>query len=677
MDIISFRVRKYRNIQDSGEVELLDRLTCIVGKNQSGKTALLRALHKFNPRDADPYVLSREWPRGHRLERDLNEIVCEVKFKLAVDEQRALAELTSKEMKAGEVLITKDYDGKFEIHFPEDPDLFPNALHPNSIDEICREFPRWLEPVGPEFGYVAAGCINEATRLAKEGRFGELKNLASEQIQGLQSNRSEQNPERQNEDAFVQAYSRKLEQVQTQLEQASTMQQRAHDYLVKRIPTFIYMEEYRAFRGSAGLEELKQQRDNPRYRLTQEEETILMILKLSGLDLDKLIEQGASGDQNIIHERQLDLQDAARTLTRQVAGRWGQNNYRIEFRADGQTFFTEIEETDKDVGMIPLEEQSKGFQWFFSFDLHFMHDSEGTFEGFVLLLDEPGLHLHPGGQDDLLARLDAYAEKNTLIYTTHLPFMVDLREPQRVKVIGQTENGAVVSDDLGASQPEEKLTLQAALGMKARQSNLVCERNLVVEGPEDYWIITALSNVFERSGKPGLPEDVMVTACGGASEVVHEATFMVGQGLQVVALFDSDGEGEAQRARLRDKWLTRYKGARSESLLIGEILSGDHALTIEDLFPEDYYLEKLLASHEQKLKAKGIDKGQMKLEGEGPIVPRVGRACDALDVQFSKGSVGKLIKRDLVLWNSPIALPRGTQEKAEKLLSAIRTAFER
>lgn len=244
MDIISFRVRKYRNIQDSGEVELLDRLTCIVGKNQSGKTALLRALHKFNPRDADPYVLNREWPRGHRLERDLNAIVCEVKFTLAADEQRALAELTSKEMKAGEVLITKDYDGKFEIHFPEDPDLFPNALHPNSIDEICREFPRWLEPVGPEFGNVAAGCINETTRFAKEGRFGDLKNLASAQIQGLQSNRSEQNPERQNEDAFVQAYSRKLEQVRTQLEQASTMQQRAHDYLVKRIPTFIYMEEY-------------------------------------------------------------------------------------------------------------------------------------------------------------------------------------------------------------------------------------------------------------------------------------------------------------------------------------------------------------------------------------------------------------------------------------------------
>jgi hypothetical protein len=39
----SFRVRKFRNIQDSGEVRLDDRLTCLVGKNQSGKTALLEA----------------------------------------------------------------------------------------------------------------------------------------------------------------------------------------------------------------------------------------------------------------------------------------------------------------------------------------------------------------------------------------------------------------------------------------------------------------------------------------------------------------------------------------------------------------------------------------------------------------------------------------------------------
>ena len=92
-----------------------------------------------------------------------------------------------------------------------------------------------------------------------------------------------------------------------------------------------------------------------------------MILKLSGLKLDQLIEQGESEYQDVIHDRQIDLQDAATTLTNSVAGRWEQNAYQVQFRADGQVFFTEIEETDKSIGMIPLEEQSKGFQWFFSF----------------------------------------------------------------------------------------------------------------------------------------------------------------------------------------------------------------------------------------------------------------------------------------------------------------------
>jgi len=36
--INSFRVRKYRNIEDSGDVKVDGDLTCIVGKNQSGKT---------------------------------------------------------------------------------------------------------------------------------------------------------------------------------------------------------------------------------------------------------------------------------------------------------------------------------------------------------------------------------------------------------------------------------------------------------------------------------------------------------------------------------------------------------------------------------------------------------------------------------------------------------------
>jgi predicted ATP-dependent endonuclease of OLD family len=42
MQLTAFRIFKYRNIKDSGLIKLADHLTCIVGKNQSGKTNLLR-----------------------------------------------------------------------------------------------------------------------------------------------------------------------------------------------------------------------------------------------------------------------------------------------------------------------------------------------------------------------------------------------------------------------------------------------------------------------------------------------------------------------------------------------------------------------------------------------------------------------------------------------------------
>lgn len=49
MRLTSFRAQHYRNFVDSGEVEADPSVTCLVGKNESGKTALLHALHNLNP----------------------------------------------------------------------------------------------------------------------------------------------------------------------------------------------------------------------------------------------------------------------------------------------------------------------------------------------------------------------------------------------------------------------------------------------------------------------------------------------------------------------------------------------------------------------------------------------------------------------------------------------------
>jgi predicted ATP-dependent endonuclease of OLD family len=48
MKLISARVTNYKCIDDSEEFTL-DQSTCLVGKNESGKTTILQALYKLNP----------------------------------------------------------------------------------------------------------------------------------------------------------------------------------------------------------------------------------------------------------------------------------------------------------------------------------------------------------------------------------------------------------------------------------------------------------------------------------------------------------------------------------------------------------------------------------------------------------------------------------------------------
>ena len=68
MRAVRFRVQHFRNIDDSDWIPL-EKVTAFVGRNESGKTSLLRALHKFNPATPEAYDPQREFPRD-RFTRD-------------------------------------------------------------------------------------------------------------------------------------------------------------------------------------------------------------------------------------------------------------------------------------------------------------------------------------------------------------------------------------------------------------------------------------------------------------------------------------------------------------------------------------------------------------------------------------------------------------------------------
>ncbi len=667
MKLIGFHIQMYRSVLDSGWIEV-NPLTVLVGKNESGKTSLLKALHKFNPYKPEQYLMAQEWPRGHRKERSDSQVVCATRFELTNDEIQVLSTLTDQKITKNTIEVTRDYEGRLESIFPDG--LFPDKLHPNDIDTICGTLPQVQEPVSDVFRAQVMECQEEAKRLAHEGRFAELLNLGGLHDAKLKATFSpaEMQPHHQNENNYISQYLSKLQEISNNLSSAPSIQKKAHEYVVKNLPTFVYMADYRAFTGSALLDQVKQRKDQN--KLTEEDKTLLTIMELSGLNLEDECKKVTLADRE---QRQYDLDDAAKTLTKEISDRWRQKKYEVEFRADGNHFFTMVQD-DPNVGLIRLEERSKGFQWFFSFDLMLMYESKGTFKNCVILLDEPGLHLHPDAQRDLLVRMENYAKGNTLIYTTHLPFMIDLRKPERIRVLSETNVGTKVTDDLMQTQPEAKFTLQAALGMSGSTSYLMAQRNTVVEGVNDFWIVTELSNLFIRSGLDGLPDDIFITAAGGASEAAYIATLMIGQKLDVVVLLDSDRAGDEAKDSLVKKWLTRYQSSQAQVLSLGSAAGErDQEFSIEDLFTDAFYLENVKKIYKKELAAADVQ--DIELKGKDQICKRVERFFESHGIKFNKGSVAKEIRTVLSRMKSLEELPKETQERGKKLIKTVTDSF--
>src|SRR5471030_1361947 len=64
MRLKSFKVSEFRSVWNSGDI-VVDDVTCLVGKNEAGKTALLKALYRLNPiiTEDSKFSVTDDYPR--------------------------------------------------------------------------------------------------------------------------------------------------------------------------------------------------------------------------------------------------------------------------------------------------------------------------------------------------------------------------------------------------------------------------------------------------------------------------------------------------------------------------------------------------------------------------------------------------------------------------------------
>ena len=120
MKLLRVEIDHFKNILNSGPVAIQSDVTCIVGKNESGKTAVLQALHRFNP--AQPNVTfnaQRQYPawleKQHRRQKDLDKHSPVVAHFLLEEHECSVIEsfLGAGVLKSQELTISRTYANTF------------------------------------------------------------------------------------------------------------------------------------------------------------------------------------------------------------------------------------------------------------------------------------------------------------------------------------------------------------------------------------------------------------------------------------------------------------------------------------------------------------------------------------------------------------------------------------
>lgn len=543
MRLVKYKVNKFRSVKGTEWIDI-DQWACFVGVNESGKTNLLLPLWKFNPADKTTKIdLLLDYPRDEFSELDNktnnreNEHFIEVLFEITNEERdtftKAYQEKTAQEASAKtegeqvEVVIEPINFTKYLLMKKNYKELFYIYIS----DENCNALTDDIEDiVGDEIFTKICDYI------PKFVYYSEYGNLDS--------------------DLYLPHVKENLSRLE-QLTGKERMKARTLKILFSHL------------------------RLNPDEILQLGQESI----NNTGIKTPEQITQESRNKQ----ERYAKLDSAASRLTKQFQDWWSQGNYIFNFNADGLYFRIFVSDSQRPE-KIELESRSKGLQWFFSFFLVFLAESEDNHKNCILLLDEPGLSLHPNAQTDLIRFFNQISEKNQLIYTTHLPFLVDHNNLDKVKAVYTDKGLTKASNDISKADKEKKAIqpVNAAIGITASQSLLVGCDIIIVEGISDQHYLTMIKNHLVAKGKFKPTKEMVFIPVGGARGVKPVVSIIYGSHSNLpYTILDSDETGKEFKKNLLNGL---YKGDK-EKVLETDTYTGLKGSEIEDLIPIELLVE--------------------------------------------------------------------------------------
>ena len=610
MEFTHFRVTNYRNIVNSGDIEV-GRVTSFVGQNEAGKSNLFDALCRINPFDeADSYNIDEDWPVDDWGGKNAAAVVCQAIFVLTAPERA-------------------DF-----YRFAGIPQPVPEAPAVGEVTDGEGETPPSAPP--PPIAPAVPDAIKIIARRTYTGP-------TTFEIEGIQVG-------------------------DLDLEKAGA-------WIRDQLPKFVYIHDYELSGAQIELPALAERVQQVQWhQLTNEEQTIKIILDLANINLDDFISKGSTPEGRTV--RAFDKRQASAYLSKQFRDLWRQKKVEFDIDVDGPTL--NIFARDEAVGMpVRLMRRSSGFRWHVSFAWKFTHASKGHYKNCILLLEEPGIHLHYSGQRDLLEVFDRLSADNAILFTTHLASMVDLRNPERIRIVESRNNHSVVKKGVVSSQRAPAAVIEIALGLTGELSGLLGSRQtLIVEGGDDALVLRKLSGLLAIAKKTHLSERIYLWPAHGAPNTPMYAAVAVGNGWDAGVLLDTDAEGELARNKIKDMVLKKVaedNRSKFRVLMLGESAGIDkNNAAIEDLFEDEFYIDCVNAAF-----GLAIKDADLPVDGSDMITKRIERFLVKSHghEKLDRRRVMREILRRFDTWKKIGDLPVGTAERAEKLFNKINTVF--
>ncbi len=573
MKLTKVRITEFQSIQDSTEFKIGD-VTCLVGKNEAGKTALLKALYRLNPiiRSDGNFDVTDDYPRQN-----------------VTDYQDAI---TAKRREPAEVV-----QATYELE-KDDVTAIEDVFGPKCLND-------GISTVSLHKGYSNKRTLSSLSMNSELA----LKHLveAAGLPQPLASELLAQKTVEEKADTLASAEQTEAVQRLTpmfrKIADSNLSSVIYREIIQPRIPKFLYFDEYYQMKGQDNLDILKDRVAND--ALEESDHPLLGLIELARLDLDQLTDPGRT--ETLIAR----LEAAENQLTQKVLTYWSQNQHlRMKFdirqaqpedpegMTSGTNIWGRIHDT-KHMVSTPLRTRSRGFLWFFSFLAWYSHQKE---ENLILLLDEPGLSLHAKAQADLLRYFEKELKPHhQLIYTTHSPFMIDSTHFDRVRIVqdlsieqnsenlSEDQKGTKVTTEVLDATPDSLFPLQGALGYEIYQTLFIGPNSLVVEGVSDLLYIQTMSALLQANGSAGLSADWTITPVGGADKVPAFVALIGAQkDLNVAVLIDYQKRDQQRVENLYKKRLLQKTHLFTYATFVSR-----HEADIEDMFDPNFYLKLL------------------------------------------------------------------------------------